>query len=131
MDKYKETFTTWNKVAKIYQDKFMDLELYNDTYASFCKRLAPTASILELWCGPGNVTRHLLNYSPDFKVLATDMAPNMIELAKSNVPAAEFKILDARNLRGASENFDAILLGFCIPYLSKEDCEKWVIVSQF
>ncbi len=130
MDKYKETFATWNKVAKIYQDKFMDLELYNDTYTSFCKRLTPTAAILELGCGPGNVTRHLLNYSPDFKVLATDMAPNMIELAKINVPEARFKLLDARELNSVNEDFDAIVIGFCLPYLSKDDCEKLLLDSR-
>lgn len=32
MDKYKETFETWNNVASMYHDKFMDLDLYNDTY---------------------------------------------------------------------------------------------------
>ncbi|WP_298263440.1 hypothetical protein [uncultured Lutibacter sp.] len=32
MDTYKETFITWNTIAKFYQDKFMDLDIYNDTY---------------------------------------------------------------------------------------------------
>jgi hypothetical protein len=31
MDRYKETFETWNKVASLYQDKFMELDLYNDS----------------------------------------------------------------------------------------------------
>ena len=31
-NRYTETFETWNKVAALYQDKFMDLDLYNDTY---------------------------------------------------------------------------------------------------
>ena len=31
-DKYTETFETWDKVAKLYQDLFMDLNLYDDTY---------------------------------------------------------------------------------------------------
>lgn len=29
---YKETFEIWNKVASLYQEKFMNLDLYNDSY---------------------------------------------------------------------------------------------------
>ena len=32
MDRYTETFETWNKIATQYQDKFMQLDLYNYTY---------------------------------------------------------------------------------------------------
>ena len=39
MDKYKETFETWNKVASLYQDKFMDLDIYNHTYDFICSSL--------------------------------------------------------------------------------------------
>ena len=39
MDKYKETFKTWNKVASLYQDKFMELDLYNDTYDFICSSI--------------------------------------------------------------------------------------------
>ncbi len=28
ISKYQETFQTWNKVAKIYEEKFMDLKIY-------------------------------------------------------------------------------------------------------
>ena len=62
MDKYRETFETWNKVAQLYEDKFMDLDLYNDTYDQFCELLLKkNASILEIGCGPGNITKYLLS----------------------------------------------------------------------
>ena len=28
MDRYKETFESWDKVASLYQDKFMNLDIY-------------------------------------------------------------------------------------------------------
>ena len=37
MDKYQQTFETWNKIATIYQDKFMDLKLYDESYDFFCR----------------------------------------------------------------------------------------------
>ncbi len=61
MDKYQETFQTLNKVAKIYQDKFMNLGLYNDSYDNFLDLITKAnASVLEIGCGPGNITKYLL-----------------------------------------------------------------------
>lgn len=126
-DPYKITFETWDKVASAYQDKFMHLDLYNDTYDKFCELIQiPKVKILELACGPGNITKYLLDKRPDFKILATDIAPNMIELAKQNCPSANFKILDCRNLDVIQEKYDGIMCGFCMPYLSKEDCAKLI-----
>jgi len=40
------------------------------------------AKVLELACGPGNITKCLLSKRPDLEILATDIAPNILELAK-------------------------------------------------
>jgi len=123
MNKYKTTINTWNNIAKRYEEVFMDFDLYNDTYAIFCESITQTnPSILEVGCGPGNITKHILQKRPDFTILATDIAPNMLTLAKQNVPKATFKKLDARHLSQLKTTFDGIICGFCLPYLNKEDC---------
>jgi len=38
-NRYSESSKTWNKVAALYQDKFMDLDLYNGTYDFICSSL--------------------------------------------------------------------------------------------
>jgi ubiquinone/menaquinone biosynthesis C-methylase UbiE len=130
MDKYEITFKTWNKVANMYQDKFMDLDLYNDSYDQFCDLLVENAEVLELACGPGNITKYILTKRPDLNVLATDIAPNMLDLAEKNNPSAKFQILDCRKVDELKQQFDAVLCGFCLPYLSKEDSEKLIRDSQ-
>jgi 2-polyprenyl-3-methyl-5-hydroxy-6-metoxy-1,4-benzoquinol methylase len=130
MDKYKETFQTWNKIASIYQDKFMNLDLYNDTYDIFSELISKrNPTILEIGCGPGNISKYLLNKRPDFKITGIDIAPKMIELAKQNNPTADFKVLDSRNIANLKIEYDAIIAGFCIPYLSKADCSKLIYDS--
>jgi cyclopropane fatty-acyl-phospholipid synthase-like methyltransferase len=124
MDRYKTTFETWNKVADLYQEKFMDLDLYNDTYDIFCRLAKKEAVILEIGCGPGNITKYIAAQRPDLKITGTDVAPNMIALAKANIPTADFEILDCRELDSITKKFDGIICGFCIPYLSKEDVSK-------
>jgi 2-polyprenyl-3-methyl-5-hydroxy-6-metoxy-1,4-benzoquinol methylase len=127
MDKYQETFQTWNKVAKVYQEKFMDLDLYNDSYSAFLDLVTKTnASILEIGCGPGNITKYLLTNKADLKIMGIDISENMIELAKKNNPKAEFEIMDCREIDHLNKKFDAIICGFCIPYLSNNDCNKLI-----
>ena len=69
-DRYLETHKTWNNIAQLYEDKFMKFELYNDAYKSFCDLLLRSgASVLEIGCGPGNITRHILDLNPKLNAI--------------------------------------------------------------
>ncbi|MEP7080320.1 MAG: class I SAM-dependent methyltransferase [Ginsengibacter sp.] len=125
MDRYKQTFDTWNKIASLYQDKFMNLDLYNNTYDLICSSVnIVNAKILEIGCGPGNITKYLLSKRPDFNIFGIDVAPNMIELARINNPKATFEIMDCRKIDKLEMKYDGIVCGFCLPYLSEADCKK-------
>ncbi len=122
MNRNQISVDTFNKLAEQYQEKYMSLELYAKTFDSFCDLVKKqNAQILELACGPGNITQYLLEKRPDFKILATDLAPKMIELAIRNNPDAEFQILDCRDIGTLMTKYDAIMCGFCLPYLSKAE----------
>jgi cyclopropane fatty-acyl-phospholipid synthase-like methyltransferase len=126
-DYYEDNFQTWNKLATAYQERFMDDDLYNDTYDRFCELIQKTnASVFEIGCGPGNLTKYLLAQRPDFKIEAIDVAPNMIALAKQNNPAADCKVMDCREIGKLDSKYDAIICGFCLPYLTKDDCAKLI-----
>ena len=125
MDKNKIAVDVFNKLAKTYQDKFMNVDLYKDSFDFFCQNIKnKNGDILELACGPGNITKHLLDKNPTLKILGIDLAPNMIELAKVNNPTAEFQVMDCRNIETLNKKFDAIMCGFCLPYLSKKETSK-------
>ncbi len=127
MDRYTETFKTWNKLASLYQDKFMELDVYNETYDFICNSITKDKpKILEIGCGPGNITKYILSRRPDFDLFAIDIAPNMIELAKINNPTASFAVMDCREIDSIKTKFDAIVCGFCLPYLSQNDSQKLI-----
>ncbi|TYP72253.1 class I SAM-dependent DNA methyltransferase [Aquimarina intermedia] len=127
MDPYQITFESWDKVAKKYQEVFMDFELYNNSYDLFLTTLSkPNVTILEIGCGPGNITSYLLNKKPTLNIEAYDIAPSMIELAKINNPTATCGVLDAREIQTLSSLYDAILCGFCLPYLANNDVSQFI-----
>ena len=105
----------------------MTLDLYNDTLDEFCRQVNnKNATILELGCGPGNITKYLLNTSLQFRITGLDLAPRMIELAIKNNPGADFRIMDCRDIAKIEEKYDAIMCGFCMPYLSKKESAKLI-----
>lgn len=123
MDKYQQTAETWNGMAKLYEEKFMYLDLYNESYDLFATLVnKEDAAILEFGCGPGNICHYMLQQQPGWKWLGTDVAPAMIELAKENNPTAVFEVMDARDAANISQQFNGIVSGFCLPFLSQEDC---------
>lgn len=127
MNNFEHTINTWNQLSEKYQDGFMDLTLYNESYNVFCELLKKkNPSILELGCGPGNITKYLLSQRPDFKINATDAAPNMVALAKKNNPTAACELLDVRNISGLNNKYNALVCGFCLPYLSESECKKLI-----
>ena len=122
MDKSEHAASIFNKYAAAYEQKFMNTEMYHESFDFFSDLISEKHnSLLEVACGPGNITRYLLNKRPDLKILGTDLAPRMVELARLNNPEAEFKVMDCRNISDLKGKFDAVMCGFCLPYLSKEE----------
>lgn len=127
MNRYKEIFKTWNAVAKLYEDKFMDLTLYNASYNLFCQLInSKNPKLLDLGCGPGNITKYLLSKLPESTIDGIDIAPNMVTLAKQNNPKAQFYEMDIRHIDTLTTQYNGIICGFGLPYLSKTDCETLI-----
>lgn len=127
MEQYTETFETWNNLADAYQKMFMHLRLYDHSYDRICSELPQHgAKILDVGCGPGIISHYLLTKRPDFDVLGIDIAPNMIALARAVNPTARFAVMDSRNIGELPLGFDAIVVGFCLPYLSMAECNNLI-----
>ena len=127
MNQTKIAVDIFNKLADVYQDKFMDVSLYHDSFDLFCDAIEKeSATLLELACGPGNITKYVLEKRPDFKILGTDLAPNMIALAKINNPKTDFQLLNCKAMTSLDKKFDGILCGFGLPYLSKVEAIQFI-----
>jgi len=120
--KYESTIATWKKLADIYHEKFMDLNIYDDTYAYFCNSLGTEQNrVLELAAGPGNISYKLLQYRQDLDLLLTDVSEKMLQKAKECLPGIKTQQLDLRHLNHLKGKYDGIICGFGIPYLSPQD----------
>ena len=126
MEHSKLSSDIFDKHARLYQQKYSHLAIYNKTYDRFCELLTKKgARVLDAACGPGHVARYLLQRRPDFQLVGIDLAPIMIELAREAAPAGKFAVHDCRNLADLGA-FDGIICAFGFPYLSREDVAQCI-----
>lgn len=120
--KTQKAIEVFDSCADFYEQKFMGFDLYNTSIITFCDVIqSKDPQLLELACGPGNITRFLSEKRPDLNILGTDLSENMLELARKNIPQASFQLLDIRDVLRLNQQFDAIMCGFGLPYISQED----------
>ncbi len=117
----------FNKYASDYECKFMDLSMYHESFDVFCAQIPhEDAEILDIACGPGNISRYLLQKRPGFRILGIDLARNMLERARINNPQAEYRLMDCRDIVALDKQYVGIMCGFCLPYLAGEDVVKLI-----
>jgi ubiquinone/menaquinone biosynthesis C-methylase UbiE len=81
----------------------------------------PGQRILDLACGPGTLSYRLAGeVSPDGEVVAIDLAPGMIELARREAPSGlpvRFELMDMEELRFPDADFDAAVCGHGLQFV--------------
>ena len=127
VDHSKQASEVFDKLAELYQSKFMDVSAYASEIDHFLKLITiPKPNLLEIACGPGNITRYIISKNPTVTILGIDLAPKMIELAKLNCPEASFEVMDCRHISSLKTKYDGIIVSFCLPYLNKSEIENLV-----
>jgi ubiquinone/menaquinone biosynthesis C-methylase UbiE len=122
MENFDISVQRFDEFAEEFANRFADVSSYANSIDRFCELIGnDRPQILELACGPGNVTRLLKQRSPESRIVALDLAPRMIELAQKALPDVDFRVMDVRHISTIPEKFDAIMCSFCLPFLSKND----------
>ena len=114
----------FSKHADAYNEKHFDVSLYASSLNFVAERLADSATVLDLACGPGNITNWLLRHKPGLQILGIDMSAAMIELAIQNNKSATFEVRDVRKISEINSTFNAVICGFCLPYLNQPEAQQ-------
>ncbi|MEZ4755730.1 MAG: methyltransferase domain-containing protein [Flavobacteriales bacterium] len=124
-DHFERVQRVFHSAADDYVEAFMDVSRYHAALNTFLGSLPPRAQVLEVGCGPGNITRYLLDQRPDLQILGIDLAAAMVERARQHCPEARFMQQDARQVEPSLGLFNGVVCGFLLPYLSEPDAQAF------
>lgn len=111
-DRIGETYERWSakevtgSVREHYETRLLD-------------SLPNSAAVLDLGCGSGSLSTSRI--AGRFAVTGVDLSSRMIELARSNVPEAEFIKSDMADLSFPAESFDGVCALYSLTHLPPED----------
>jgi len=117
---FKETVRAgYNRIANRYLEERTreseDIHLLDDLMV----RLPAGAKVLDAGCGAGVPVAQILGSK--FQVIGVDFSEAQIELAKKNVPNAEFICQDMTTLDFPENTFDAICSYYAIIHIPREE----------
>lgn len=80
MDKSKFAVDTYNKIAKIYTNKYFEDLVDAPFIDKFLYLVPPEAKILDIGCGPGNFTKYIMEKG--YFVEGIDLSKEMLKIAR-------------------------------------------------
>lgn len=104
--------TSWEEVSGWYDDHLAEDDTYHNKVVlpNMLRMLdlKETETVLDLACGQGFFTKHLLTQSSH--VVASDLSPSLVEIAAKKNPKAIVHVADAAKLTFAKNaSFDAVI----------------------
>ncbi|ARZ68135.1 class I SAM-dependent methyltransferase [Streptomyces sp. HU2014] len=111
----------FDSIGDRYDEAFPHKEGQLDAGAWLAAELPPGSRILDLGCGTGLPTARQLS-DAGHQVLGVDISAGMLDLARGNVPKAEFRLADLADLRdGRLGAFDGVAAFFALLMLPRAE----------
>ena len=116
----KITIESYNKTAEEYYKIVTSFEVLPEL-EDFMNLLNAEKGnkILDLGCGPGHHSKIFSDYG--FNVTGIDLSPEMIKIAKKEVPKAKFQVMDILDLKFDKESFNGIWASASLLHIPKRN----------
>jgi ubiquinone/menaquinone biosynthesis C-methylase UbiE len=115
--------TSYDQVARAYAEQGTDdvaaKPFDREILAEFARRVSPGRTVLDLGCGPGRVTRFLHEQGLD--TIGVDLAPEMIEIARSSNPDLLFTVASMAALPYADASFAGLVAMYSIIHIPRAE----------
>lgn len=119
--------STYEKIADVYTDMFYADKGDLPFFEKFCDRVPISGRVLDVGCGPGTFTQHLVKNG--FETTGIDLSEKMLTIARENVPEANFINMDMQDLQLEDSSFDAVLAGYSLIHI--EDAHIPNVLHEF
>lgn len=119
-----DTVGTYESVAEEYRERHGDRSNVRDMVEEFCDALdgarsGDAARVADVGCGPGWESATFAERGHE--VVAVDLTPAFLELARTEAPTASFARMDMRQLAFAEDSFDGAWACASFLHVPRED----------
>ncbi|HBB36921.1 MAG: hypothetical protein UX02_C0002G0134 [Candidatus Moranbacteria bacterium GW2011_GWC1_45_18] len=109
---------TYNKIAKDWHKDHQKDEWWVVGTDKFVSLLAENDLVLDVGCGAGTKSKYLIGKG--LEVVGIDFSKEMIKIAKKEVPAGRFMVLDLDDIENLKETFDGIFMQAVLLHIPKK-----------
>jgi cyclopropane fatty-acyl-phospholipid synthase-like methyltransferase len=110
----------YDAIGGAYMERYGRSQVRDRWLEEMLARLPDRGRVLDLGCGAGVPVAHRL-IEHGFNVVGVDGSANQIELARRNVPEAEFIHADMTAITFLPQSFDAIAAFYSITHIPREE----------
>jgi len=100
--------SVYKKYAGEFDEKIGSLEIYNESYNYLLGNIQDKSVVLDLACGPGNVSYFLKKRMPDLGITGVDISEEMIDIARRRIQDGEFIVKDICDVKFKTK-FDCVI----------------------
>ena len=121
-ERQQQTIESYNKSAGTFADSIATLKNYHHTYDYLIQCLPENSDILDLACGPAQISQYLRERMR-VNIVGVDLSHEMLKIAQTAIPDGEFvqhSIVDYHD----HNTYDAVIIGFGLPFLDHEQMER-------
>lgn len=109
----------YNKAATAYSSDFRDQFKNNRHLDLLLAKLPSQPTVLDIGCGSGKPIDAYLT-SQGCRVIGIDISEEQIKLARTNVPSAEYHVLDMSELQPGQFSVDAVVSFYALFHIPRE-----------
>lgn len=113
---------TYNKIAKDWHLNHKNNDWWTEEADKFVSLLNLGDSVLDVGCGAGIHSKYLIQKG--LRVTGIDFSEKMIEIAKREVPEAEFQVLDLADVNELDGFFEGIYMPAVLLHVPKAEVQK-------
>ncbi|NNK90375.1 MAG: class I SAM-dependent methyltransferase [Saprospiraceae bacterium] len=117
----------FDKYALGYARKYADQDLYRADLEILPLLISQDKpQILDIGCGPGNLTHAISELFPEADITGIDLSSEMLKIAKSRIPKAKFRQMNSNSISRIASVYDLVVAGFLLPYLNQNELKKLI-----
>ena len=113
---------TYNRIAEDWHADHQQDDWWIEGTDTFAALFPPGARILDVGCGSGVKAKYL--FEKGLKVTGIDFSEKLIEIAKKEVPEAEFHVMDMRDVASYPRMFDGIFAQASLLHIPREEIRE-------